>query len=215
MFGECKDFLRSDSMLSQHDQPKGNTAIVHEDLEHLGWFHVAWSAGAKPLSQWWDWQGHFRHTAWVLRSAWVLTGGLYCSVSLFVEVKCNSTIWWGDLAESARDVGSMFWSQLYRIFFRAYSLDHRCFLGLVHASSCWLYALPSNIPNVLETKYICYMWFDFRGSLSKLLCHYALQQWRMKEALVSLQKQDLPPLTAVSCCIYTFFSCCPVEPQYW
>lgn len=33
------------------------------------------------------------------------------------------------------------------------------------------------------------MWFDFRGSLGKLLCHYALQQWRMKEALVSLQNK--------------------------
>lgn len=35
------------------------------------------------------------------------------------------------------------------------------------------------------------MWFDFRGSLRKLLCHYALQQWRMKEALLFLCKNKI------------------------
>ena len=105
------------SILSQHDSSQlhehGKPGRLDDFLPILGnispramrqysmkiW--ITWGAGAKPLSQRWDWQGHCRHTAWVLRLAWILTGGLCCSVSLFVEVSCNSTIRLGDLGGSA------------------------------------------------------------------------------------------------------------------
>ena len=129
LFGECKDFLQyvvtawlDPTALTckvWENQPKVKAAIVHD---HVGRFHVkCLKCRCQTSFPMMRLTGSFQTHGLGPQVGMSFGQGAYTAqFHKFVEVKCNSTIWWGaSCGKCPRDVGSMFWSQLYRIFFKS------------------------------------------------------------------------------------------------